>query len=79
MLGGKLYLMGGSRYNASRDAWETLDITLVCDPVTDAWSRRASLPSPREHDAAASVILDGQPRIELLGGVAPGNNLQYVT
>jgi hypothetical protein len=27
---------------------------------------------------ATRVFLDGQPRIELVGGVAPGNNLQYV-
>jgi N-acetylneuraminic acid mutarotase len=76
VLGGKLYVMGGRR--ATREAWETLDITIVYDPATDAWTRRASMPSPRSGVAASRVFLDGQPRIEVVGGVAPGNNLQYV-
>jgi N-acetylneuraminic acid mutarotase len=78
VLGGKLYLMGGRRYNATLHTYETLDITLVYDPATDAWTRRASMPSPRSGIAASRVFLDGQPRIEVVGGVAPGNNLQYV-
>ena len=78
VLGGKLYVMGGRRYNAARDAYETLDITVVYDPTTDAWTRRASMPSPRSDIAATRVVLDGQPRIQVVGGVPPGNNLQYV-
>jgi N-acetylneuraminic acid mutarotase len=35
VLDGKLYVMGGSRYNAKTDAWEMLDITIVYDPATD--------------------------------------------
>jgi len=78
VLGGKLYVMGGVRSN------ETLDITIVYDPVTDAWTRRASLPSPRYDISASKVWLNGQPRIELIGGQMIGglqvtnNNLQYV-
>jgi len=75
---GKLYVMGGSRYNAKTDAWEMLDITIVYDPATDAWTRRASLPGPRTALGASRVNLNGKPRIELVGGNAPGNNLQYV-
>lgn len=78
VLDGKLYVMGGSRFNAKTDAWETLDITIVYDPATDAWTRRASMPGPRTDIAATRVFLNGQPRIEVVGGVAPGNNLQYV-
>ena len=70
--------MGGRRYNAARDAYETLDITIVYDPATDAWTRRASMPSPRSGIAATRVVLDGQPRLQVVGGVPPGNNLQYV-
>jgi N-acetylneuraminic acid mutarotase len=78
VLDGKLYVMGGRRYNAKTEAWETLDITIVYDPATDAWTRRASLPGPRTDLAASRVYLNGKPRIELVGGNAPGNNLQYV-
>ncbi len=74
----KLYVMGGSRYNAATDAIETLDVTIVYDPATDAWTRRASMPAPRTGIAAAKVWLDGRPRIEVLGGISPGNNLQYI-
>ena len=78
VLDGKLYVMGGRRYNAKTDAMDTLDITIVYDPATDAWTRRASLPGPRTGLAASRVYLNGKPRIELVGGSAPGNNLQYV-
>jgi len=78
VLGGQLYVMGGRRWNASREAWDTLAITIVYDPATDAWTRRAALPTPRAGIAATQVFLDGQARIEVLGGVSPGNNIQYV-
>ena len=78
VLGGKLYVMGGRRFKAAREAWETLDITIVYDPATDAWTRRAPMPSPRTGIAASQVFLKGQPRIEVVGGVSPANNLQYV-
>jgi N-acetylneuraminic acid mutarotase len=74
----KLFVMGGTRYNAPRDTFEALDITIVYDPMTDAWTRRASMPSPRTGIAGIKVFLNGQARIEVLGGVAPGNNLQYI-
>jgi N-acetylneuraminic acid mutarotase len=78
VLDGKLFMMGGLRLNASREAWDTLAITIVYDPATDAWTRRAALPTPRAGIAATRVFLDGQARIEVLGGVSPGNNIQYV-
>jgi N-acetylneuraminic acid mutarotase len=74
----KLYVIGGTRYNAARDAFETLDITIVYDPLTDAWTRRAPMPTPRTGIEATPVFLDGQPRLEVVGGNVPGNNLQYV-
>jgi N-acetylneuraminic acid mutarotase len=78
VLEGKLYVMGGRRYNAKREAYETLDITIVYDPATDTWTRRAPLPSARSDIAASRVFLGGQPRIEVVGGRRPGNNVQYV-
>jgi N-acetylneuraminic acid mutarotase len=77
VLDGKLYVMGGRWLNAG-EGWETLDITIVYDPVTDRWSRRASLPSPRTGIVGSKLFLDGKPRIEVVGGAVPGNNLQYV-
>jgi hypothetical protein len=77
VLGGKLYVIGGRRYNAARDEMETLDKTLAYDPATDLWTPVASLPAPRTGLAATTVLLNGKPRIELVGGTVPGNNLQY--
>ena len=77
-LEGKLYVMGGERYNAKREAYEPLDITIVYDPATDTWTRRAPLPSARSDIAASRVFVGGKPRIEVVGGRRPGNNVQYV-
>jgi N-acetylneuraminic acid mutarotase len=76
VLGNKLYVMGGYRRRNGVD--EILDITIVYDPVTDLWTRRASLPSPRGYMAGTTVLRWGQPRIEVVGGAPPGNNLQYI-
>jgi N-acetylneuraminic acid mutarotase len=78
VLNSKLYVMGGQRYNAARKIWETLDKTIVYDPITNAWTWRASLPSPRAGVAGSTVVRNGQARIEVVGGSRPGNNLQYI-
>jgi N-acetylneuraminic acid mutarotase len=78
VLDGKLYVMGGTRLNAATDAFDTVRLSSVYDPVTNLWSSRASMPSARTDIAAAKVFLNGQPRIELVGGIAPGNNIQYI-
>jgi N-acetylneuraminic acid mutarotase len=77
VLGNKLYVMGGSRWQNLVD--EILDITIVYDPVTNLWTRRASLPSPRVDAAGTTVLSGGKPRIEVVGGYpAPHNNVQYI-
>jgi N-acetylneuraminic acid mutarotase len=76
VLGSKLYVMGGLRFNGA--GLDILDITIVYDPVTDAWTRRAFLPSRRYGISASKVLRNGNPRIELVGGMAPPNNLQYI-
>jgi N-acetylneuraminic acid mutarotase len=78
VLGGKLYVIGGRRYNPERDAFDTLDKTIVYDPMTNLWTTRAPMPSPREDITGSTVRLNGQARIEVVGGSLPGNNLQYV-
>jgi N-acetylneuraminic acid mutarotase len=77
VLGSKLYVIGGSRYNASKDAMDTLAVTISYDPTTRLWTRRADLPGPRTDIAASRIFLNGKARIELVGGSRPGNNLQY--
>ena len=74
VLGSKLYVMGGVRFNGVGQ--DILDITIVYDPVTDTSTRRASMPSPRYGIGASRVSLNGKPRIEVVGGTAPENNLQ---
>jgi N-acetylneuraminic acid mutarotase len=73
----KLFLFGGTRYDAARDAMETLDITIAYDPVTDAWTRRASMPSPRSGMEAVKVFVAGKPRVEVVGGNAPAPHGVY--
>jgi N-acetylneuraminic acid mutarotase len=77
VLDNKLYVMGGYRIRNGLD--EILDITIVYDPVTNLWTRRASLPSPRGYMAGTTVLRWGKPRIEVVGGApAPRNNVQYI-
>jgi Uncharacterized protein conserved in bacteria len=68
----KLYLVGGW--------WPDLTLTGrvdVYDPVTNTWTKKQ--PSPRiEYGLSAGrVVVNGQTRLELVGGARPGNNLQY--
>jgi Kelch motif len=78
VLGRKLYVMGGSGTNDLGEQ-DVLDVNIAYDPMTDAWTRQASLPSPRYSISASKVFLNGKPRIELVGGMlSPGTNLQYV-
>jgi hypothetical protein len=87
VLDNKLYVMGGARYDPVRHLSEILAITIVYDPVTDLWTRRASMPSPRLAMAGATVLLNGKPRIEVVGGSGDSfrdprslaaDNLQYI-
>ena len=51
--------------------------TSIYNPVTKTWSLGAPLPTGRSTLAASKVFVNGQPRIEVVGGSRPGNNLQY--
>ena len=65
VLGSKLYSIG--------------DNTIVYNPATDTWARwRAPMPNPRSGISAAKVVINGYGRIEVVGGNAPGNNMQYI-
>ena len=76
-LGGKLYMAGGIRWNADY-TYSEVRATNVYDPATNTWTNLAPLPAPRAWIAGSRVVVNGQPRIEVVGGLRPGNNLQYV-
>jgi N-acetylneuraminic acid mutarotase len=74
---GKLYLIAGTRWNAD-DSRTAVGTTSVYDPATNTWTNLA--PSPRTGNGlgAGRIVVEGKPRIALVGGARPGNNLQYV-
>jgi N-acetylneuraminic acid mutarotase len=49
----------------------------VYDPATNAWTKRPQL-TLRQIGRLALVHREGGGRIEMVGGVRPGNNLQYI-
>ena len=76
-LGAKLYLIGGVEEQSDGSVRQVRTVR-VYDPASNSWSTRAALPEMRSGFSASKVTLDGKARIEVVGGPAPGNNLQYV-
>jgi N-acetylneuraminic acid mutarotase len=77
-LAGKLYLIGGYEMTADGSAAPAIRKTTVYDPRTDTWTTKAPLPSARADVGGSRVKLNGKPRIEVVGGTRPGNNLAYI-
>ncbi len=75
-LGAELYVVGGNQLNP--DGSVTSCKTSVYDPTTNAWTTKAAAPTVRAEAGASRIVVNGQARIELVGGRRPGNNLQYV-
>jgi N-acetylneuraminic acid mutarotase len=73
----QLYMIGGYQVNAEGSA-TVVRTTSVYDPASNTWTTKAPLPSPRSGMSAVRLAVNGQPRIELVGGPRPGNNLQYI-
>jgi N-acetylneuraminic acid mutarotase len=71
MLQGKLYVVGGFNETGVSRA------NTVYDPATNQWTEKAPLPADHANFSASAVALDGQLRMEVLGGAAP-NNLAYL-
>jgi N-acetylneuraminic acid mutarotase len=74
--GSRLYLIGGRQWTGT--GWQTIRTTKVYNPTTHTWTTAAPMPTAREDITASKVFLNDQPRIEVVGGSAPGNNLQYI-
>jgi N-acetylneuraminic acid mutarotase len=72
---GRLYLIGGFAYNPDLSIRRVRTVS-VYDPATNAWSQRASLPRDWSDVTASRVVVGGQARIDVVGGLRPGNNLQ---
>jgi len=77
VLGGQLYMMGGTE-KVNLDSVATIARVNAYDPVTNKWSLKASLPTPRTGVVGARVSVNGQTRIQVVGGYEPRNNLQYI-
>jgi hypothetical protein len=79
--GGKLYVFGGDVLDPAHTVART---TRVYDPGTNVWTTKASMPEARSHGAAASVVLDGQAGMVVVGGNGAGltklahNNVLYI-
>jgi N-acetylneuraminic acid mutarotase len=67
----RLYLIGGR--SSSQGLVRTVS---VYDPATNTWSEKAPLPRDWNNVTASRVVVGGQARIEVVGGLRPGNNLQ---
>jgi N-acetylneuraminic acid mutarotase len=75
--GGKLYVISG--FGNKADGTSALLPTVsVYDPATNTWTNKQAIPSARADVAAVRVALDGHPRVEVVGGARPGNNLAYI-
>jgi hypothetical protein len=73
----RIYVAGGFGYDSDGNRGALRDVWMY-DPAVGDWTRRANLPTGRYGVAAAKVFINGQPRMEVVGGLRPGNNLQYV-
>ena len=77
-LGGRLYVIGGFRGELDGTSETIVATTSVYDPATDTWSNRAPFPEPFINLSASRVVLNGQPRIHVVGGARPGNNRAHI-
>ena len=64
VLGGRIYAIGGQHHHDAK--LMTQDTVESYDPLTDAWTLRASIPKARGHISSATFVLDG--RIVVAGG-----------
>ena len=72
-IAGKLYMIAGFNRDGDR-----LATTSVYNPATNTWRNLAPAPRSGAGLAAGRVVVNGQPRIALVGGARPANNFQFV-
>ena len=67
----ELYVVGGSVDATSSGRVD------VYDPGTNTWTKKAPIPRVEWGLSAGRGVVNGQARLEVVGGARPGNNLQY--
>jgi N-acetylneuraminic acid mutarotase len=77
-IGGKLYIAGGSEEDPVFGTSVLSLSVLRFDPASNTWTSLAPLPEKRWGFSGGRVVVNGKARFELVGGVRPGNNLQYL-
>jgi N-acetylneuraminic acid mutarotase len=76
-LGGELYVISGFEERANGTI-EAIRRTSVYNPGTNSWTTRAPFPEAFIGLSAIRVMLDGKPRIHVVGGLRPVNHRAYV-
>jgi N-acetylneuraminic acid mutarotase len=78
-IGGKLYIAGGSEEDLQHTGWFSFSRTVLrYDPMSNQWTSLTPLPRELLGLGGGRVVVNGQPRFEMVGGPRPDNNLQYV-
>jgi hypothetical protein len=73
----RIYIVGGVGFGEAGN-WTGLRAARMYDPAADTWTRLAPMPSGRYGVAASKIFVNGLPRLDVVGGPRPGNNLQYI-
>jgi N-acetylneuraminic acid mutarotase len=71
----KLFALSIERHNSDGTS---VTVMHTYDPNTNAWTSRAPVTIKVPLGPLTRVVRDGSPRIEIVGGRRPGNNLQYI-
>jgi N-acetylneuraminic acid mutarotase len=78
----ELYIMAGYRYVYNSDGTiasaDAVATTSRYNPATNRWTNLKVAPRGGGGMASDRVFVQGEPRIEVVGGAQPGNNLQYI-
>jgi N-acetylneuraminic acid mutarotase len=72
---GKMYVIAGIREGDSRTPVAT---TSMYNPATDTWTNLKPAPRVGAGLAAGRVVVNGKPRVALVGGARPGNNWHFL-
>jgi N-acetylneuraminic acid mutarotase len=73
----KLYVIGGYKLSADGTSATPVRTVSIYDPATNRWTTGTPLPSARVDVGGSRVLVNGNGRIEVVGGRRPGNNLMY--